>query len=475
MHHLQAVCRGPLAKVPFLDQRGAQPAQRGFARHGGAARTASNDEHVEGPTCEVAQPRPHGRALPRHASHRHSASSTSSVFLAVAFPCHRCGSCTPQQAKAVSQRRIVQQIADSLRDGIDTFRVDEDRRVASQLQRAVAVRRQDRAASGHGLDDGQRTRLVQRRHQQARGHRVQRRQVLGGQPTDVPDPVLEAEAFAEFDLVRCEEPLRAARHDQVDSAGGSGRRKGLQQAREVLRRIQRTDEDHEAIRKRESRSERALCLLGHRLAEPFVRAGIDDVQLVRSHVQVLQGVVPHRRRHGDDGIRFLHVSRHQHAMTDAIRQPRGPRHDEPVETVADPRRPATHGQGNRVFWVEQDVEPLTTDSHGQRHLVPEQPRPCTHHDVPNASALGEESGGRVLLEEQHELMPRPEAEHLAQQFVRVDDDATGVLPDVSQHESYAHSTMPGMRRPRFSWRVSAPSCRTTGTRFAVPPPAPSRR
>ena len=62
-----------------------------------------------------------------------------------------------------------------------------------------------------------------------------------------------------------------------------------------------------------------------------------------------------------------------------------------------------------------------------------------------AGGLGKKIRRWGLLEKQHELVPRPQAEQGSQEFVRVYDDAPGMLPDVPQHDPYTHALNPAAR------------------------------
>src|SRR5919108_4571288 len=128
--------------------------------------------------------------------------------------------------------------------------------------------------------------------------------------------------------------------------------------------------------------------------------------------------------------------------------------------MTDPDRRTACQERNRVFGVEEELDPVAPDSLRNCHLVPAKNRPSRQCYFLNVGlALIGPDEGRVAVQ-QNELMTGSKIQQSTQEPAGVNPDSATVLIVVPQHEADAHVSAP--RDEPSSGKLHRPQRPSTG-------------
>ncbi len=370
--------------------------------------------------------RRHGRLAPsahgprRHAHRRPLAQHVEvdgGELLGGAVPAQVAHAGEAGAAQAARLLLVVEDAQQAVGDGAGRERVDEDRRAAGRLGQRRGLGGDDGRAAGHRLDDREAEALVERRERERGGAGEQAAQAV--RALDPPEPahaILEAQACHDLVELVGREP-RSADQREGDGlrAARAHDRPRLEQAGEVLARLQVAEEDDVGLLQAVLRARRGgRVVVGREAGRDAVGEDLDAVEREPGH-----GVdeVEARVLGADHDARGApHRPRHEAAEGGAV----GERHEALVAQVGDVvhRQHGRAGQRRRQH-VEPVVEgrPVGPQPHrqgGGGARVVRSDRHPHRHDAPALGDLRRERGGiaQVGQDAERRVEPRERGEHV---------------------------------------------------------------
>ena len=186
-------------------------------------------------------------------------------------------------------------------------RIDEQCRVADHFGERGHIRGDDGRPARHGLERRQPEAFVERRKHEHAGESIQDRERAIGDEAEEPhvfvqlvpmDGVPQRRVLG--DLVADDDEL-----DLVELSAPPEEVEGLDGALDVLVRLDVAGVEDERVVELVALAHPRHVVLGRRLAEALVDAVVDDVDLLRRHVEVVEDVALGRLRHRQDAARLV--------------------------------------------------------------------------------------------------------------------------------------------------------------------------